>query len=95
MELTSNAVLLWGGESGVEWHCIAPPIVHFHFTPTYSSRLNQVAIWFFKVERDVIARRIFTNVMDLALKLRPYINTNPANAKTIHWKYSVSENRNV
>jgi transposase len=30
--------------------------VHFHFTPTYSSWLNQVEIWFSKVERDVIAR---------------------------------------
>ena len=31
------------------------PNVHFHFTPTYSSWLNQVEIWFCKVERDVIA----------------------------------------
>ena len=23
-ELTSNAVLAWCGEVGVEWHCIAP-----------------------------------------------------------------------
>jgi transposase len=35
--------------------------VHFHFTPTYSSWLNQVEIWFSKVERDVIARGIFTS----------------------------------
>jgi len=27
------------------------PNVHFHFTPTYSSWLNQVEIWFSKVER--------------------------------------------
>jgi transposase len=44
--------------------------VHFHFTPTYSSWLNQVEIWFSKVERDVIARGIFTRVRDLARKLR-------------------------
>jgi transposase len=42
------------------------PNVHFHFTPTYSSWLNQVEIWFSKVERDVIARGIFTSVKDLA-----------------------------
>jgi len=45
------------------------PNVHFHFTPTYSSWLNQVEIWFSKVERDVIARGILTSVKDLARKL--------------------------
>jgi transposase len=46
----------------------------FHFTPTYSSWLNQVEIWFAKIERDVIARGIFTSVSDLARKLCRYIN---------------------
>ena len=62
--------------------------VHFHFTPTYSSWLNQVEIWFSKVERDVIARGIFTSVKDLARKLRRYINAYSANAKPIQWRYS-------
>ena len=30
------------------------PRVRFHFTPTYSSWLNQVEIWFSKIERDVM-----------------------------------------
>ena len=64
------------------------PNVHFHFTPTYSSWLNQVKIWFSKVERDVIARGIFTSVKDLARKLRRYINAYSANAKPIQWRYS-------
>src|SRR5262249_42363204 len=50
----------------------AHPRVRFHFTPTYSSWLNQVEIWFSKVERDVIARGVFTSVADLARKLRKY-----------------------
>jgi transposase len=62
--------------------------VHFHFTSTYSSWLNQIEIWFSKVERDVIARRIFTSVKDLARKLRRYINAYSANAKPIQCKYS-------
>jgi transposase len=37
------------------------PKVRFHFTPTYSSWLNQVEIWFSKIERDVIARGVFTS----------------------------------
>jgi transposase len=34
--------------------------VKMHFTPTYSSWLNQVELWFNKVEHDVIARGVFT-----------------------------------
>jgi hypothetical protein len=42
--------------------------------------LNQVEIWFAKIEREVIARDVFTSVTDLARKLRRYINvlTRPA-----------------
>ena len=32
------------------------PRVRLHFTPTYSSWLNQVEIWFSKIQRDIIAR---------------------------------------
>ena len=49
------------------------PQVRFHFTPTYSSWLNQVEIWFAKIERDVIARGVFTSVADLSRKLMKYI----------------------
>src|ERR1700740_3323525 len=38
------------------------PKVRFHFTPTYSSWLNQVELWFAKIQRDVIARGVFTSV---------------------------------
>ena len=34
------------------------PSACFHFTPTYSSWLNQVVIWFAKIQRDVIARGV-------------------------------------
>src|SRR5215469_4612242 len=64
------------------------PRVQFHFTPTYSSWLNQVELWFAKIEREVIARGIFTSVPDLARKLRRYINAYSANACPIPWKYS-------
>jgi len=64
------------------------PRVRFHFTPTYSSWLNQVELWFAKIERDVIARGVFTSVPDLARKLRRYINAYSANARPFRWKYS-------
>jgi transposase len=63
------------------------PNLHLHFTPTYSSWLNQVEIWFSKIERDVIARGVFTSVQDLARKLMRYIRRHNHSAKPIKWSY--------
>jgi hypothetical protein len=49
-----------------------------------------VEIWFAKIEREVLARGIFTSVPDLARKLRRYINASSAHARPIQWKYSDS-----
>ena len=65
----------------------AHPKVHLHFTPTYSSWLNQVELWFSKVERDVIARGVFTSVPDLKRKLMRYIRAYNKEPKTVKWKY--------
>jgi transposase len=64
------------------------PNVHFHFTPTYSSWLNQVEIWFGRIEREVIARGVFTSVRDLARKLMRYIRAYSKTARPFNWKYS-------
>jgi transposase len=64
------------------------PNVQFHFTPTYSSWLNQVEIWFARIEREVIARGVFTSVRDLARKLMRYIQAYSKTARPFHWKYS-------
>ena len=61
--------------------------VHLHFTPTYSSWLNQVELWFAKIERDVIARGVFTSVSDLKRKLMLYIRRYNTVPKTVKWKY--------
>jgi transposase len=71
----------------VEDFLAAHPNVHLHFTPTYSSWLNQVELWFAKIERDVIARGIFTSVKDLKRKLMRYIRQYNKNAKPVKWKY--------
>ena len=61
--------------------------VHMHFTPTYSSWLNQVELWFGKIERDVIARGVFTSVPDLKRKLMRYIRQYNKQPKPVKWKY--------
>ena len=67
--------------------------VALHFTPTYSSWLNQVELWFSKGQRDVIARGVFTSTADLARKLRRYINAYSKHAQPIRWKYSKPSRR--
>ena len=69
------------------------PKVRFHFTPTYSSWLNQVELWFAKIQRDVIARGIFTSVGDLARKLRKYIREYGKSAKPFRWTYTDPKRR--
>ena len=64
------------------------PQVKLHFTPTYSSWLNQVEIWFARIEREVITRGVFTSVKDLSRKLMRYIQAYSKNARPFQWKYS-------
>ena len=64
------------------------PKLRFHFTRTYSSWLNQVEIWFAKIERDVIARAVFTSVADLSRKLMKYIRLYAKSVRPFRWKYT-------
>lgn len=80
----TNAVRTWQAEH---------PNVYFHFTPTYSSWLNQVELWFAKIERDVIARGIFTSVADLRRKLLQYIKRHNETAQPFRWTYRNPKHR--
>ena len=71
----------------------AHPHVHFHFTPTYSSWLNQVELWFAKIERDLIARGNFTSVPDLRKKLLQYIKLHNKTARPFQWSYDNPKRR--
>ena len=63
------------------------PRVSIHYTPTYSSWLNQVELWFAKIERDCIARGIFTSTADLKKKLMQYIKLHNATCQPFVWRY--------
>jgi hypothetical protein len=69
--------------------------VRLHFTPTYtySSWLNQVEIRFARIERDVIARGVFTSVQDLSRKLMRYIRAYSKTARPFKWKYADARRR--
>ena len=67
--------------------------VRLHFTPTYSSWLNQVESWFSKLQRNVIDRGIFTSVADLRRKILRYIRLYQKTARPFRWKYSDVQKR--
>ena len=69
------------------------PKVRFHFTPTYSSWLNQVELWLAKIERDLLARGIFTSVSELSRKIGKYIRAYAKVAKPFRWSYSDPRHR--
>jgi transposase len=69
------------------------PRVKFHFTPTYSSWLNQVELWFARIQRDVIDRGIFTSVTDLSRKLNRYICAYQKSARPFRWTYTDPKHR--
>ena len=64
------------------------PNVQIHYTPTYSSWLNQVENWFARIQRDVITRGVFTSTKDLDKKIMRYIRSYNENPKPIKWKYA-------
>lgn len=66
----------------------ANPTVSIHYTPTYSSWLNQVELWFSKIERDLISRGIFTSTKNLTQKIMRYIKHYNKEAKPFRWSYS-------
>ena len=67
--------------------------VRLHFTPTYSSWLNQVENWFSKIQRHVITRGVFHSLTDLRSKLMRYIRQYNKTATPIKWTYSNPKSR--
>ena len=69
------------------------PNLHLHFTPTYSSWLNQVEIWFSKIQRDLIARGIFESKTDLHRQIMRYIRHYNKAALPFKWTYKNTDRR--
>ena len=62
-----------------------------HYTPTYSSWLNQVEIWFNMLTKDVIKGGIWKSTKQLADQLMEYVRTyNDTRAKPFEWTYNGS-----
>lgn len=63
--------------------------IQLHFTPTYSSWLNQVEIWFNILTKDVVKGGIWQSSEQLANQLMEYVKTyNETRAKPFKWTYT-------
>jgi putative transposase len=61
------------------------PRYHLHFTPTYSSWLNQVETWFGIITRKTIRRGSFRSAKELAEKIDQFVESYNKNSKPFIW----------
>lgn len=61
--------------------------VHFHFTPTHASWLNQVELWFSILSRQLLSKQEFESVPDLIKQLLAFIEEYDKTAKPFAWTY--------
>lgn len=64
----------------------AHPNVHFHYTPTSASWLNQVEIWFGILSRKTLKNASFDSVGALKQAIQDFIEVYHENARPFTWK---------
>ena len=63
----------------------ARPHYHVHYTPAYSSWLNQVEIWFNIITQQAIRRGTFRSVKDLIHKIQLFVDRYNKDSKPFMW----------
>lgn len=58
---------------------------HIHYTPTYSSWLNQVEIWFNIITQKAIRRGTFSSVKELVTKIRVFVDNYNRHPRPFAW----------
>jgi putative transposase len=61
------------------------PRFHLHFTPTYSSWLNQVERWFALITNQAIRRGSFDSVTDLKRKINAFVDNYNQHPRPFKW----------
>lgn len=65
------------------------PNVHFHYTPTYSSWLNQVEVWFSILSRKALRGASFTSPRQLRRAIDDFVEAHNATAAPFEWTKAV------
>jgi putative transposase len=63
----------------------ARPRFHLHFTPTYSSWLNQVERWFGLITQQALRRGSFKSVKELIAKINHFVQRYNRNSRPFAW----------
>ena len=63
--------------------------VHFHYTPTRASWLNQVEIWFSILSRAALKRRNFQNVRQLRRAIDEFVTVHNQKAAPFEWTKAI------
>jgi transposase len=61
------------------------PNVHFHFTPTHASWLNQIEVWFSLLSRYALRNTSFTSVSQLRKAIDEFIAAHNEKAAPFEW----------
>jgi len=67
--------------------------VHFHFTPTHASWLNQIECWFSIMTRNALRNASFHSVPDLRTAIDNFIKSYNRNAEPFEWRKSYVEQK--
>lgn len=61
--------------------------VHFHFTPTHASWLNQIELWFSILSRQLLSKKDFKSTNELTKQVLKFIEEYNKKAKPFAWTY--------
>ena len=67
-----------------EWR-VKHPNVHFHFTPTHASWMNQVEVWFSLLSRSALKGASFSNVQELIRAIEAFVDAHNSTAMPFVW----------
>jgi transposase len=65
------------------------PRVHFHYTPTYASWLNQVECWFSILSRQALQGASFTSPLELRKAIDQFVTVYNQTASPFEWRKAV------
>jgi transposase len=71
------------------------PNVRFHFTPTYSSWLNQIEVWFSILQRSSLAGASFTDVRQLRNHIDAFVDSYNTRAVPFVWTKPVVHQKSL
>jgi len=65
------------------------PQVHFHYTPTHASWLNQIEVWFSILSRQALRGLSATSVADVCQAIDAFTATRNANPTPFEWTKTI------